>query len=145
MALRSTARPVGAAPIDRTEDHRAQFVTSWLPPTTALISAHGDIDASNASGLAEYAMAHTEDAACLMLDLTGVGFFGTAGFAALNTVDTSWSRRGLDWMLIPGDAVNRLLRICDPDYRLQRRNTVPAALSALRGETPLLQLVAQSR
>ena len=50
-----------------------------------------------------------------------------------------------NWMLVPSRAVDRLLRICDPESQLPRCDSVSAAVSKLRGNTPLLQLVTKSR
>ncbi len=81
-----------------------------------------------------------------MLDLSGLDFFGTAGFSALHTVDVRCAGDNVGWALVPGTAVTRLLRICDPDSALPICHDVEAALSALHGEPhPPLQLVAQSR
>ncbi|MHC9291468.1 STAS domain-containing protein [Mycobacterium sp. LTG2003] len=133
------------APIDRTDTSPATFDTRWLPPATAVISVHGEIDAANASGFTEYAMRHTAQANGLVLDLSGVAFFGTAGFSALKAIETRCSVGEVDWMLIPSNAVARLLRICDPDSRLRRSGSVAAALTALRNESQLLQLVTKPR
>ena len=134
-----------AAMIDRTERSPATFDTRWLPPATAVITVHGEIDAANASGFTEYAMCHTAQANGLVLDLSGVAFFGTAGFSALKAVETRCSVGKVDWMLVPSDAVTRLLHICDPDSKLRHSSTVAAALTALRNESQLLQLVTKPR
>jgi hypothetical protein len=84
----------------------------------------------------------------VVLDLRGVDFIGTAGFSALHRINVVSSSVGAQWTLIPGKAVNHLLRICDPD------GTLPTAISladALTGNAStaakagLLQLVPQPR
>lgn len=42
----------------------------------AVISAHGDIDASNAGTLAEYTLGHVTGCRGLIRDLRGLDFFG---------------------------------------------------------------------
>ncbi len=131
--------------IDRTDDSPASFTTRWLPPATAVISARGEIDAVNATEFADYALTHTADAERVVIDLSDVDFFGTAGFSALKAVEVRCSVGRLEWVLVPSIAVNRLLRICDPDSDLRTCYSVAAALSTLNGKTPLLQLVTKSR
>lgn len=133
------------AMIDRTDESPATFATRWLPPSTAVISAHGEIDAVNAGDFADYALRHTAKAQRVAIDLTEVQFFGTAGFSALMAIQLHCSATDVDWVLVPSKAVNRLLRICDPDSALYTCYSVAAALSTLNGKTPLLQLVTKSR
>lgn len=134
-----------SALIDRTDESPATFATRWLPPSTAVISAHGEIDAVNAADFADYALRHTAEAEHVAVDLTDVEFFGTAGFSALNAIEERCSGTDVDWVVVPSKAVSRLLRICDPDSTLHTCYSVAAALSTLNGKTPLLQLVTKSR
>ena len=102
-----------------------------LCATTVLISAAGEIDACNAdevagrieSGLAGYRQ--------LVLDLTAVTFCGTAGYAVLSRLDTYCRHAGLDWVLVPGNEVQRLLRICDPGGRIPTAGNIVAAAARL--------------
>ena len=131
-------------PVDRTESHTASFATRWLQPSVAVITAHGDLDASNAQDFVDYTLRHAERAQRLALDLSGVDFFGTAGFSALHTLNVRCAGAGVEWVLVPSNAVSRLLRICDPDSALPIAATVPAALSRLQAEQRrLLQLVSE--
>lgn len=131
--------------VDRTGESPASFATRWLPPSTAVIRARGDIDAVNAAEFADYALRNTARAERVAVDLTDVEFFGTAGFSALMAIKVRCSAANIDWVLVPSKAVTRLLRICDPDSALRTCYSVAAALSALNGKTPLLQLVTKSR
>ena len=115
--------------IEPTDCHTAHFATRWLRPSMAVITAHGEIDAANAQQFVDYALRHSAHIDRLVLDLTGVEFFGTAGFSALHSA-----------------AVPRLLRICDPDSALPICTSVDTALSAVQGEpSRLLQLVSKAR
>ena len=134
-----------SALVDRTDESPATFATRWLPPSTAVISAHGEIDAVNAAEFAEYALRHTAEAERVAVDLTDVEFFGTAGLSALKAIEAQCSVRDIDWTLVPSKAVARLLRVCDPDSALRTCYSVAAALSSLNGKTSLLQLVTKSR
>jgi anti-anti-sigma factor len=132
-------------PVDRTESHTATFATRWLHPAVAVVTARGDLDASNAQEFVDYALRHTEQTERLALDLTEVEFFGTAGFSAIHTLNVRCAGAGVEWVLVPSRAVSRLLRICDPDSTLPLAATLPAALAHLRAEqrSRLLQLVSK--
>ncbi|MBU9763996.1 STAS domain-containing protein [Mycobacterium sp. TNTM28] len=134
-----------SALIDRTNTPPATFATRWLPPSSVVISAHGDVDAANATDFADYALRHIAETPRVVVDLTHVDFFGTAGFSALKAIEVRCAAGDVDWVLVPSNAVSRLLRVCDPDSELCTRHSVAAALSTLNGKTPLLQLVTKSR
>jgi anti-anti-sigma factor len=132
--------------IERTACRTAHFATRWLQPSTAVITAHGELDAANAQEFVDYALRHAPHIERLVLDLTGVDFFGTSGFSALHTVNVRCAGEKVQWALVPSSAVTRLLRICDPDSALPICGSVDVALSAVQGEPRrLLQLVAKPR
>lgn len=131
-------------PIDRTDINGAVFATRWLRPSTAVITVHGELDAANAPGLTHYATRHAIQADRIVLDLTGIEFFGTAGFFSLQAVHARCAEFDVDWVLVPSRAVTRLLQICDPRRTLPIRDTVSAGLAA-RSNSRLLQLVTEPR
>ena len=47
-------------PVDRTESNTATFTTRWLDPSVAVITAYGDLDASNAQEFVDYALRDAE-------------------------------------------------------------------------------------
>jgi anti-anti-sigma factor len=145
----STPNSRSAFPHNLTEPadcHTAHFATRWLQPSTAVIAAHGELDAANAQQFVDYALRHAADTDRLVLDLTGVDFFGTAGFSALHTLNVRCAAEKIEWAMAPSPAVTRLMRICDPDSALPISDSVDAALTAVQGEPRrLLQLVPQSR
>ena len=132
-------------PVDRRDSSAASFTTRFLKPSVAVITATGELDASNAQELADYALRDVERTQRLALDLTGVDFFGTAGFSALHTLNVRCAAAGVEWILVPSSAVNRLLRICDPDSTLPLATTMSAALSHLQADQrrSLLQLITE--
>jgi anti-anti-sigma factor len=112
----------------------------------AVITAHGELDAANAQEFVDYALRHAPHIERLVLDLTGVDFFGTSGFSGLHTLNVRCAGEKIEWALVPSSAVTRLLRICDPDSALPICRTVDVALSAVQGEPRrLLQLVSKTR
>lgn len=102
----------------REEHHRATFSATEVPPSTVLVTVHGDIDATNATALARYVEKRLGAARRLTLDLQTVEFFGGSGFAALTNIDVACEHAGVRWTLLAGSEVYRLLRICDPDHEL---------------------------
>jgi anti-anti-sigma factor len=130
---------------ERADCQTAHFATRWLKPSTAVITAHGELDAANAPEFVDYALRHATHTDRLVLDLSGVDFFGTAGFSALHSVNVRCAAELVHWALVPSSAVTRLLRICDPDSALPICSSVDVALSAVQGEPRrLLQLVSKS-
>jgi anti-anti-sigma factor len=103
------------------------------PSPVTIICARGEIDQANAHTLAEYAVSYLARRRRLIFDLTGLEFFGAAGFSALYRISVSCANAGMDWTLVPGAAVSRLLRICDPDGLLPSVDSVSAALASLQG------------
>ncbi|BBZ06710.1 hypothetical protein MDOR_08790 [Mycolicibacterium doricum] len=134
--------PTNTVPTNTVTCHTARFEAAAPLPSTTVVTAHGELDAVNAQPLADFALQRANHA--LVLDLSEVEFFGTAGFSALHTLNVR-SGADIDWVLVPSTAVSRLLRICDPDGALPQSETVDAAVTALHGapRPSLLQLVAE--
>jgi anti-anti-sigma factor len=116
------------------EDHTARFASRRLRSSVAVIRAHGGIDASNADALTEYTQEHLKRCRGLILDLRELDFFGTEGFSALHRVSVCCARAGIGWAVVPGGAVSRLLRICDPHALLPAAGTVEAAMAIVEGQ-----------
>lgn len=105
--------------LDRREVHyRAIFSACHLTESTVLVTVRGEVDATNNRALARYVERQVSDSARLVLDLTEIEFFGTAGFAALHNVNVICARYGVSWVLTVGPPLRRLLSICDPDNLL---------------------------
>nr|CRL78332.1 anti-sigma-factor antagonist [Mycolicibacterium komanii] len=135
----------GAQSVETRDCHTAHFATRRLTADTAIVSAHGEIDAANSQEFVNYAMRNADELERLVIDLSGVEFFGTAGFSALHTLNVRTAGEKIDWALVPSTSVSRLLRICDPDAALPVRDSVSSALSPDEPNRPLLQLVPESR
>jgi anti-anti-sigma factor len=118
--------------IDQRETrHRGRFSARHLPASTVVIAVEGDIDAANDRFLVAYIERQICGSAHLVLDLTHVDFFGTAGFAALHHVNVICSQHGISWVVSVGPQLSRLLTICDPDgcLPLDKQQSVPLPLS----------------
>jgi anti-anti-sigma factor len=102
----------------REEHHRATFSAVQLPPAKVLVTIHGEIDATNSGALACYVERRIAGSRRLVLDLQTVEFFAASGFAALSKINNICTHAGIQWSLLAGPHVWRLLRICDPAREL---------------------------
>jgi anti-anti-sigma factor len=107
------------ASLDRREHHhRAVFSACHLSDTTVLVTVRGEVDATNSRALAGYVERQIAGWGRLVLDLSTIDFFGTAGFAALHNVNVTCARYDVQWVLVVGPQLNRFLQIFDPDHLL---------------------------
>jgi len=102
-----------------------------LSPTTLLVAALGEIDAANSADFFAQLQAHVNDYRQLVVDLSGLDFLGTAGFSALHTINVRCSRLGVNWVLVPGPEVRRVLRVCDAEGALPTADNIVSAVAAL--------------
>jgi anti-anti-sigma factor len=146
MSVTRNAAPGSEAafPSQPWESHTARF-TAHRGPSAAVVSARGELDASNSGQLADYVQRCVAHSKSLVVDLSGVEFFGTAGFSALHTINVRCAGTDVRWAVVPSQAVSRLLRICDPDKTLPIAGSVAEGLAEADEPRRLLQLITQSR
>jgi anti-anti-sigma factor len=131
---------------ERIDCHTALFEIEWPEQSTAVVAVHGELDAANGNQFVEFALRHAADTDRLIVDLSEVTFFATAGFTALHSLNVQCVGEDIRWALVASNSVDRLLRICDPDSVLPVRADVDNALTAVREELPrLLELVPEPR
>ena len=135
--------PVGGVLSQPRERHNTRLAHRRLRSSVSIISAHGHIDASNADALTEYVQGHLRGCRGLIIDLSGLDFFGTEGFSSLHRVSVCCARAGLGWAVVPSEAVSRVLRIVDPQGLLPAAATVEAARVTRphRADRPALTVV----
>jgi anti-anti-sigma factor len=109
----------------------ARFTSSLIGSAMVLVSSDGELDACNARGLAGYIEEVLDAKRQLIVDLRALTFFGTAGFSALHYVNVTCSRRDVNWVLVPGAEVSRILRICDPQRALPVADTLERAIAVV--------------
>lgn len=109
----------------REEHHRATFSACHLSDTTVRVTVRGEIDAANSRVLSDYVERQIAGWPRLVLDLSGVEFFGTAGFATLHHVNVICAQYRSSWVLVVGPQLRRFLKICDPDDQLPLQDSVP--------------------
>ncbi len=132
--------------VDHLVCHAAMFETRRPKPSTAVVSAYGELDAANGNQFVDYALRNADELEWLVIDLSGLSFFATAGFSALHTLNVQCAGENIRWALVPSLAVDRLLRICDPDSTLPICVDVANALTTVHNDPPrLLELVPESR
>ncbi|WP_328349674.1 STAS domain-containing protein [Mycobacterium sp. NBC_00419] len=110
---------------------RGQFRARELSENTLLVAAVGEIDAANSAEFFDFIQEHVAGYQQLVLDLSRLAFFGTDGFSALHTVNVRCSRSGVEWVLVPGPEVTRVLRLCDPEGALATAGNIVSAVAAL--------------
>jgi anti-anti-sigma factor len=118
IGTRRVLRPDPRSLDRREEHHRGIFSACHLADMTVLVTVRGEVDATNSRILAGYVERQIAGSTNLVLDLTVIDFFGTAGFAALHNVNVICARYGVSWVLMVGPQLRRFLRICDPDSLL---------------------------
>ena len=137
--------PETKSPQESLDCHTALFEISWPQPSTAIVAVQGELDAANGAQFVDFALRNAENTDRMVIDLSGLTFFATAGFTALHTLNVQCVGEEIRWALVPSPAVDRLLRICDPDSALPICSDVDGALTAVHNDPPrLLQLVPES-
>ena len=118
-----------------------------LGESTIMVSAFGEVDAATAPALADEIQRHLGGYRQLVLDFSRLDFFGTAGHSMLHRLHTRCLRTGVDWVLVPGPEVNRVLRVCDPEGDLPTASNIVSAvalLTRLPHRTPYLRATGTS-
>jgi anti-anti-sigma regulatory factor len=113
------------------QPHRAVFSGYWLTMSTEIISVNGDVDATNAGALTEYALGDVKGRHGMILDLRGVNFMGIEGFPALHRISVCCAAAGTHWAMVAGPAVSLVLAICDPEGVLPCSGTMKAAVTSI--------------
>jgi anti-anti-sigma factor len=128
--------PIGTCRVYRPDPTHVGEVEQWgragasarIAANLVVISVRGEVDASNGIALAGYVERHAAIAGTLVLDLSTVEFFGTAGLTALRRIDLCCDR--IRWQLVASAPVRRLLRVCHADD-LPQTQSVASALRKL--------------
>lgn len=97
---------------------RARYSARLYFPALLIVTVEGEIDATNNRDLGHYVERELRPTMQLLMDLRAVEFFGAQGFSTLHFIAVCCSRRDVDWVLVGGRDVRRLLGILDPDHVL---------------------------
>ena len=111
---------------------RVRFTTTTSARSSVVVvTADGEVDAANALSLGKYVEVDLESASRLIVDLRGLEFFGVQGFSILHRINVMCSRHSVNWVVLAGTEVDRLLRVCDPDGGLPVANSMEAAVATV--------------
>lgn len=113
-----------------TDYQSATFTTRRLSSSVALVSVEGELDFTNAAELIDTATGVADDESGVVIDLSGVEFFGSAGFSALHVLHERYSARSTPWAVVPSRNVDRVVRICDTDAVVPLRTSLAGALES---------------
>ncbi|MCK0090206.1 STAS domain-containing protein [Rhodococcus sp. HNM0563] len=109
----------------------AQFRAQQISSALVRLGVTGEIDLRNASALSDYACRQLRSSQRMILDLSEVGFYGTAGLTVFRELDEVSRQSGARWALVGGRPVQRLLRIADPDKRISQHLSLESAMRSL--------------
>jgi anti-anti-sigma factor len=93
-----------------------------------VVTISGAIDASNVDRVIEYAQRFNLPDKPFVLDLSGVDSFGPQAVRLLYRIDDACSAAGLEWALIPSQAVSLTLLVTHEDTSFPTVATVHEAL-----------------
>jgi anti-anti-sigma factor len=122
-------------------------LSTHISYTATVVTATGEVDASNIERVTRYIRATLRGDRPLVVDLSELSFFGAQGIPALFSVGEACVKAGIDWAVVASHPVQRLLRIGDKDNQLPAVGSVSDALERLTSPKParrLLQLVTKS-
>jgi len=109
----------------------AHYTSASMGSALISVTATGELDAHNARSLARYVETVLDGKRRLIVDLRGLTFCAIQGFSALHYVNVTCSRRDVNWVVVPGVEVDRILRICDPEGGLPVAETLETAMAAV--------------
>lgn len=113
-------RARGAFPIDL-DGVRARAQCGRL---VTVVTISGEIDVSNVEDVTAYAFRSVLVGNALLLDMSGVEFFGVRGISLFVALEHACRGTGLPWALITSPAVERVLRLSG------QKDAMPVANSA---------------
>lgn len=89
-----------------------ELATEWRDIDLAVITVGGDIDAANTQRLLDYTLSKVLLCRRMILDLSDVGFFASAGYWTLKTLEARCELADIEFNVVPGARVGRVLQIC---------------------------------
>lgn len=119
-------RPSGNAP-------GARFGAREIRPGLVAIDVRGEIDMLSTPSLRAYVSALLVDDVALVLDLSGVTFFGTDGLAVLIDLEDDATETGRRWSIVTCLSLQRLLRATAMESRFPQHGSRMSATAALAG------------
>ena len=109
-------------------DCKGAAVRAQCRHLATVVTITGAIDASNVDQVIEYAQRFNLPDKPFVLDLSGLDTFGAQAVRLLYRVDDACNEAGLEWALIPSQAVSLTLLIAHEDGNFPTAATVHEAL-----------------
>ncbi|OBF28518.1 STAS domain-containing protein [Mycobacterium sp. ACS4331] len=101
--------------VTETTPHRRLSIVGRRRADFTTIVVTGEIDTANARVFADHVVDLADGCSSVLLDLSGVTFLALDGMTALYAIRADLARGAVEWSLIPGSAVWRVLELCDPE------------------------------
>jgi anti-anti-sigma factor len=115
---------------DSSIDRRLRMSVGRVSSCT-VIAVRGEVDATNARNLSAFAADNLVGCCQLLVDLSGLDFFGTEGLSALHKINSACVQRGIPWLIVATTQVSRMLQICDPADALPKVGSAAAGVAAM--------------
>lgn len=91
-------------------DHKGVHLWAYCRHGATVVAGRGRIDAGNVAQVSGYVTRFPAADTRIVLDLSEVTTFTPRAMALLDAVDARCAAAGVDWTLVPGEAVRRRLR-----------------------------------
>jgi anti-anti-sigma regulatory factor len=91
-------------------DYKGVHLWAYCRHGATVIAVRGRVDAGNVAQVIDYAARFATADTRLVLDLSEVNAFTPRAIDLIDTVDARCAAAGVDWALVPGEAVTRRLR-----------------------------------
>ncbi len=91
-------------------DHKGAHLWAYRRHGATVVAVRGRIDAANVARVSDYAIRFIAADSRLVLDLSDVSTFTPRGLQLIDAVEQRCAVAGVDWALVPGEAVTRRLR-----------------------------------
>lgn len=111
--------------------------TRWTRPGSVSLTVAGEVDAANADHFLDRVRAALPELRRLVLDCSAVTFFAVEGFSSLQRVNVMCAQAGATWVLVPSEAVSRVIRLCNPGGSLVPVDDDDVTVTRLRTARPL--------
>jgi anti-anti-sigma factor len=109
------------------------------PQRPAVVTVHGEVDASNADEVGLVATSLLGDLSDVVVDLAAVSFISSSGLWILTDLPVLARHHGLGYAIVASAAVNRLLKIAGRQRPEWVFDTAESAMSAVEDEAGTLE------
>lgn len=97
-------------------------------PQARVLTISGDVDAANGERVQDFVTRYVLSGEALILDLSGIVFFGARGISVLTAVRDATRTADAPWALVPSRVVSRVLGLTACDTELPSADSVRDAL-----------------